>query len=85
MLNVIACLSFVIRNQSFLSLTHQSFVSSAPLGPGNSGAFNFSIFKFQIGKILIIPAKSPDSLEADNNVEQQLGVVLMELKYQRGD
>ena len=24
---------------------HQSFVSPAPLGPGKSGAFNFSIFK----------------------------------------
>ena len=24
---------------------HQSFVSTAPLGPGISGAFNFSIFK----------------------------------------
>ena len=35
--------------------------------------------------MLIIPAKSPDSPEANNNVEQQLGVVLMELKYQRGD
>ena len=28
-----------------LLLLHQSFVSPAPIGPGNSGAFNFSIFK----------------------------------------
>ena len=26
-------------------IMHQSFVSTAPLGPGISGAFNFSIFK----------------------------------------
>ena len=54
---------------------HQSFVSPAPPGPGNSGAFNFSIFK--------TPAKSPGSPGADNNVEQQLGVVLMKLKHGR--
>ena len=28
-----------------LSVMHQSFVSTAPSGPGISGAFNFSIFK----------------------------------------
>ena len=38
---------------------HQSFVSPAPLGPGNSRVFR-------------IPAKSPGSTEADKNVEQQL-------------
>ena len=27
------------------ALMHQSFVSPVPVGPGNSGAFNFSIFK----------------------------------------
>ena len=69
---------------------HQSFASPAPPGPGNSGAFNFSIFKSpakspalpgkNFGKS---PAKSPGSPGADNNVEQQLGVVLMKLKHGR--
>ena len=67
---------------------HQSFASSAPPGPGNSGDFNFSIFKARLkarhcknfGKT---PAKSPGSPGADNNVEQQLGVVLMKLKHGR--
>ena len=31
-----------------------------------------------------IPAKRPGSPEADNNVEQHFGVVLMKLKYERG-
>ena len=32
-------------------LIHKSFVSTAPLGPGNSKAFNFSVFeKVQVGK-----------------------------------
>ena len=29
-------------------LMHQSFVSTAPLGPGNSSAFNFSVFKARL-------------------------------------
>ena len=29
----------------FMAVMHQSFVAPAPLGPQNSGAFNFSIFK----------------------------------------
>ena len=30
---------------------HQSFVSTAPLGPGNGGAFNFSnLKKLKVGK-----------------------------------
>ena len=63
---------------------HQSFASPAPPGPGNSGAFNFSIFKARPGKSFgKTPAKSPDSPGADNNVEQQLGVVLMKLKHGR--
>ena len=58
-----------------------------PQGPGNSGVFNFSVCKALLkarhcwvrfcGKI---PAKSPGSTKADNNVEQQLGVVLMKKK-----
>ena len=67
---------------------HQSFVSAAPLRPGNSGGFNFSIFKAPVkarpcgGQICgKTPAKSPGSPENDNNVEHQLGVVLMKLKY----
>ena len=69
---------------------HQSFVSPAPPGPGNGGAFNFSFFKSPgessapPGKICgKIPAKSPGSPEADNSVEQQLRVVLMKLKHER--
>ena len=27
------------------NVMHQSFVSTAPLGQGNSGAFNFSVYK----------------------------------------
>ena len=45
---------------------HQSFVSTAPLGPGISGAFNFSIFKAPLkaphsgAKILVkSPLKAP--------------------------
>ena len=29
-------------------LIHKSFVSTAPLGPGNSKAFNFSVFEAQL-------------------------------------
>ena len=53
-------------------------------------AFNFSIFKAPLkarhcgGQIYSkIPTKSPGSPEADNNVEQQLGVVLIKLKHER--
>ena len=31
---------------------HQSFVSTAPLGPGISGAFHFSIFKAPLKALL---------------------------------
>ena len=54
---------------------NQSFVSTAPSGPGISGAFNFSIFKASAlqgqtcGKI---PAKSPRPPGTDNNEEQQM-------------
>ena len=30
---------------SFLVIMHQSFIVPAPMGPGNSGAFNFSVLK----------------------------------------
>ena len=66
---------------------HQSFVSTAPLGLGNNRAFNLSVFKSPAlqGQICgKIPAKSPGSSEADSNVEQQLVVVLMKKKYERG-
>ena len=59
-------------------IMHQSFVVPAPTGPGNSRAFNFSVFKallnaLQCGdKFMVkIPAKSPRPPEADNNEEQQ--------------
>ena len=55
---------------------HQSFLSTAPLGSGNSGAFNFSVFQARVkspalrGQICCkIPAKCPGSPEDDNNVE----------------
>ena len=56
-------------------------------GLDDSGAFNFSVFKSPakspvlLGQICgKIPAKSPGSQGAGNNVEQQLGVVLMKNK-----
>ena len=55
---------------------HQSFVSTAPSGPGISGAFNFqstakspALRGQKYGKI---PAKSPALPGADNNEEQQM-------------
>ena len=66
---------------------YQSFVSTATPEPGNSGAFNFSVFitllKARIQICCKIHAKRPGSLGADNHVEQQLGVVLMK-RYKRG-
>ena len=66
---------------------HQSFVSTAPPRPWNSGAFNVSLFKALLkdryllgqicGKFLV---KSPGSPEAGNNMGQQLGVVLIKNK-----
>ena len=54
---------------------HQSFVVPAPTGPGNSGAFNFSVFKalhggdkFMVKSLL----KAPALPEGDNNEEQQM-------------
>ena len=58
---------------------HQSFVVPAPTGPGNSGAFNFSVFKallnalhcgdkFMVKSLL----KAPAPTEVDNNDEQQM-------------
>ena len=35
----------MFKNETPLSIMHQSFVPTAPSGPGISGAFNFSIFK----------------------------------------
>ena len=63
---------------------HQSFVSTAALGPGNSGAFNFSVFKAplkarQSGVIFVVktPLKAPAPRRRLTTVEQQLRVVLM--------
>ena len=85
-LNLLANIHRVTVTGECQHLMHQSFVSLAPIGPGNSRAFNFSIFKALVkawhGGIRI-PAKSLDSPETENNVEQQLGVVLMKLKYER--
>ena len=70
-------------------LMHQSFASPAPPGPGNSGAFNFSIFKARLkarhcrARVLVKPLLEAPAPGADNNVEQQLGVVLMKLKRGR--
>ena len=63
----------------------QSFVSTTPLGPGNSGAFKARIKAQQGGVIFCgeIPAKSHGSPEADNYMEQQL-VVVLKNTYERG-
>ena len=64
---------------------HQSFVVPAPMGPGNSRAFNFSVFKallnamycrdkFMVKSLLKAPApplRPPPPQEVDNNEEQQ--------------
>ena len=49
-------------------IMHQSFASPAPPGPGNSGAFNFSIFKARVkarhcrARVLVKPLiKAPAS------------------------
>ena len=53
---------------------HQSFVVMARTGPGNSGAFNFSIFKallnaLHCGDTFMVKSlqKAPAPPEADNN------------------
>ena len=58
---------------------HQSFVSTAPSGPGISGAFNFSIFKAPLkalhsGVKIVVKSllKAPALSGADNNEEQQM-------------
>ena len=58
---------------------HQSFVSTAPSGPGISGAFNFSIFKAPLkalhsGAKLVVKSllKAPALPGTDNNEEQQM-------------
>ena len=58
---------------------HQSFVSTAPSGPGISGAFNFSIFKAPLkalhsGAKLVVKSllKAPALPWTDNNEEQQM-------------
>ena len=61
-----------------------------PMGPGIAGRLNFQFLKpckkpgtagtDFCGKI---PAKNPGSPRVENNVEQQLGVVLVK-KYERG-
>ena len=65
------------RRQTEKNIMHQSFASPAALGPGNSGAFKFSIFKAPVKArprgvrfVVKIPAESPCSPEGDNNVEQ---------------
>ena len=52
------------------------------LGPGNSGALRPAKspeLRFQISGKTLLKALAP--LEADNDVEHQLGIVLMKLKY----
>ena len=68
-----------VRSGSTLFM-HQSFVVQAPMGPGNSVAFNFSVFKallnalhsrdkFMVKSLLKAPSRP---LEVDNNEEQQM-------------
>ena len=59
-------------------IMHQSFSSTAPSGPGISGAFNFSIFKAPLkalhsGAKLVVKSllKAPALPGTDNNEEQQ--------------
>ena len=52
----------------YLNIIHQSFGSTAPLRPGNSGAFNLKA-RHCGGKFVV------KFLVADNNKEQQLEVV----------
>ena len=61
------------------TVMHQSFVSTAPSGPGISGAFNFSIFKAPLkallsGAKIVVKSllKAPALPGADNNEEQQM-------------
>ena len=58
---------------------HQSFIVPAPKGPGNSGAFNFSVFKallnaLHCGDKFMVKSqlKAPNPTEVDNNEEQQM-------------
>ena len=58
------------------NVMHQSFVSTAPSGPGVSGAFNFSIFKAPLkalhsGAKLVVKSllKAPALPGTDNNEE----------------
>ena len=59
-------------------MMHQSFVSTAPSGPGISGAFNFSIFKALLkalhsgAKIVVKSLLKAPARGADNNEEQQM-------------
>ena len=83
----VPCTSFKGKKRELVM--HQSFVSPAPIVPGNSRAFNFKIFEaphcrstFVVKSLLLL--KGLGSSEADNNVEQQLGVVLMKLKHREG-
>ena len=71
-----------IKNLIFVRM-HQSFVVPAPTGPGNSGVFNFLVFKallnalhcedtFMVKSLLKAPAPPPPPPEVDNNEEQQM-------------
>ena len=60
-------------------IVHQSFVSTAPSGPGISVAFNFSIFKAPLkallsgAKIVVKSLLKASALPgADNNEEHQM-------------
>ena len=62
---------------------HQSFVSPPPLGPGISGAFNFSIFKAQLkalhsGAKIVVKSllKAPTLPGADIIEEQQMTEII---------
>ena len=67
------------RSHLFLGIMHQSFVSTAPSGPGISGAFNFPIFKAPLkalhsGAKLVVKSllKAPALPGTYNNEEQQM-------------
>ena len=67
---------------------HQSFVSTATIGPGNSRAFKNCILKTAKAwhggvKFVVKSLLKAQPPGANNNKEQQWEVVLMKNKYER--
>ena len=64
-------------HRSSCSLMHQSFVVMGPAGPGNSGAFNFSVFKALLNalhcedKFMVKSVLKAPPPEVSNTTEEQ--------------